>query len=155
MLPEQNLWTAVIHTAIEDSLGAVHGANNPVQARRFQQDAQAWLESDSDEPCSFNWVAMSLGFDPDEILAERLRLNNGGNLPFHLRLRIFRHHNRLTQPALGRMLGISGSTLSCIECGKHHKALKPEKYTRIKTMAEKIMAENTATKARRHEGARR
>lgn len=116
----KKLWAAVMVQAVDD----LHGRNQKVlsrQERQWQGEAKGWV-TDSRTNCgSFIWICRLFDVDPDR--ARKAVLEGSGftlNLTWHIgrKLRAYRAQNNLDQIEMGRILGLSSTTVSSVERGR-------------------------------------
>lgn len=124
MESHQELWGGVLAQAINDAYGAVSD-RYPSKVSRNRDGAIAWIESQSKEPCSFNWTCESLGLEPEYVRAqirELLRKDHAtkGRPVVGIREAVLEIRDRLklNQRDFSRMVGSSPSAMSMLERGK-------------------------------------
>lgn len=76
-IAERELWTSVVLQAIND----LTGTTGPTTVA-FQEAAQRWFESTSQQPCAFLWVCSLLDLAPDAALKRILHDSQVRNPPF-------------------------------------------------------------------------
>jgi len=116
----KNLWAAVMVQAVDD----LHGRNQKVlsrQERLWRWEAKQWVMDSRTHCGSFIWVCRLFEVDPDR--ARKAMLDGSGftrNLTWHIgrQLRAYRAHNNFDQIDMGRILGMSSTTVSNVERGR-------------------------------------
>jgi hypothetical protein len=92
MIPERELWGAVLMQAIYDTVG-LHVATSARDRRLIRQQAESWFLFHSSSLGSFLWVCNSLNLDPASVRRRALSLS-----PVQLRARIQMPINRKVFP---------------------------------------------------------
>lgn len=65
MLPERDLWFAVLQVALRDAGFRKHRQSRaPTADISASHTACAWMSSDDNSICSFRWVCQTLNLDP-------------------------------------------------------------------------------------------
>lgn len=118
VIPERWLWQAVLCQAVED--WDRPKISDPNARARCRAATRTWFASDKYIAGSFLWVADMLDLDPDVIRAYLVseKRHRQDNTELKYVLYNFRRERRISQQAMGRLIGTSTATISNIENGR-------------------------------------